>query len=429
MTQEATSEPRAGLTDFNWYVVNQVLFFASQGIGMILFPWLVTFVLNTPAAWVGVAQGATMLPMLVLILFAGAKADRSDIRKWLIQLHLVAVAPPLVLAYILYSDNLTYWSLILYGLATASIGSFVGPARDSLLTKVAETDRPDGMQRAVGVAMACQFGAQLIGISLAGQAESIGAHILPIVISISFLGCALAMRQLPASVSGYIAPIAATKPRFFDSLRSQFSEIREGMSEVRRSERLRPVIIMMFTNGLLFMGSVMVFLPLMIREVYGGGGGLLSLMYVCFFGSIGLSSIIVSRIPIRRQGRALMLAMTGGGFMLAAMSLGLPQWGFFMAIMSWGLAGGVSVSMSRTIVQTGASDTHRARVLSVFTLAMMSGGPIGSLIMGALVANFGVLNAALFPPVALIFVWAAMFFGTNLWRIEAETGSATPKVA
>ena len=59
-------------------------------------------------------------------------------------------------------------------------------------------------------------------------------------------------------------------------------------------------------------------------------------------------------------------------------------------------------------------------ILSVFAMTTMVGGPFGSLMIGFLIDSIGVLNAVLFPPIALIFVWVGMFLFTNLWQIETD---------
>ena len=82
------------------------------------------------------------------------------------------------------------------------------------------------------------------------------------------------------------------------------------------------------------------------------------------------------------------------------------------------------MSQSRAIVQIAAVDSHRARVLSVFQLGMMGGGPIGAFGAGFVIEALGPLNAVLVPSSCMVFLWLTMFFATNLWKIEAGTGQA-----
>ena len=118
-----------------------------------------------------------------------------------------------------------------------------------------------------------------------------------------------------------------------------------------------------------------------------------------------------------------MLAATIGAGAMACFFFAPPLWLFYAIVLVWGLSGGVSMSMSRTIVQRAAPEKLRARVLSVFLLAMMGTGPIGSLIYGFAINAFGLLNTALLPVILMAVVWPAMFFATDLWSLKAKGAS------
>ncbi len=77
-------------------------------------------------------------------------------------------------------------------------------------------------------------------------------------------------------------------------LTRQLSEIKEGIGEVRRSKRIRPVVMLNMFTGLLFMGAVMVPMPLIIRDVYAGNSAEIATMNLALFGGIGISSAIIS---------------------------------------------------------------------------------------------------------------------------------------
>lgn len=407
---------RRAPSDFSWYLGNQGLYFLALGIGMVLVPWLVTVVLNAPPERVGLAQSLIMLPLLLFMLFGGATADRRDLRRWLMRLHLVQIIAPLCLAFMLFSDTLSYWLLVSYGVTQATISAFVNPARDSLLSRVAQTGNPGGMQRAVGFAIAAQTAAQFIGITVAGQANAIGPFLLPLFMVVSYLGCAFALSRIaPAPPSAEEVPTEGAT-----GTRQRLSEIGEGIGAVWRSSRIRPVIILMFFSSLLFMGAIMVMLPLFVRDVYSGGAETISIVFLCFFGSLGISSAIVAKNPIHRQGRAVMLAGGAGALVMALLHLEPPLWGFYLIVVVWGLLGGVSSAMSRTIVQSAASESHRGRILSVFNLAIFAGGPIGSFVIGYLIAELGILNATLAPPLAMVVIWLGMFAFTPMWRIADD---------
>ena len=78
------------------------------------------------------------------------------------------------------------------------------------------------------------------------------------------------------------------------------------------------------------------------------------------------------------------------------------------------------MSLSRAIVQEASPATHRARILSVFTLGMMGGMPIGSALLGVIVEYLGVQTAALIPGSGMLIVLTYLYLRTNLYEIESK---------
>jgi len=68
---------------FPWYLSGIASWFSSNGMQVILFPWLVTVVLHEPAARVGIAQMSLAAPSIVFMMLGGAMADRADLRQLL----------------------------------------------------------------------------------------------------------------------------------------------------------------------------------------------------------------------------------------------------------------------------------------------------------------------------------------------------------
>jgi MFS-type transporter involved in bile tolerance (Atg22 family) len=75
------------------------------------------------------------------------------------------------------------------------------------------------------------------------------------------------------------------------------------------------------------------------------------------------------------------------------------------------------MSMSRAIVQESAPTSHRARIMSVYSLGMMGGMPLGSLSMGFVISTFGPLNAALVPVIGMAVVVLLVAAKTDLWTL------------
>ena len=396
--------------DHRWYMASIWSYFLAAGVQGVLFPWIIAFVLNESSDRVGIAQMLAMLPMLLLGLFGGAAADRSELRSHLMRLQAIAILPPLVLALLIYNGVLCFELMILYALILSSIGGYIMPARDSMLSRVAVNSMGGNIQRAVALAMSGQFLGQVGGYLLGSPAEYIGAW--PLLLLQSTL---LAFAMFATSRLASMPPMPRTSAR-----RAPFRDVKDGLLAVLRHDRIRPVLTLMFFSGVLFMGVFMVLFPILIRDVYHGSSREIGFVFMSFFGGIGISSLVLSRLrPIRRQGRVIMLAMCVGSVVMVLVHFHPPILGVNVLALAWGLAAGVSMSQARAIVQESASDDMRARMLAGFNLGAMGGGPIGSLLTGYVIKWVGPLNAVLVPCGLMVILWIAVYAFTPLWKIEA----------
>ena len=368
----------------------------------IVFPWLVTVVLHEPAARVGIAQMSLMAPSIFLMLLGGAVADRADCRRLLVRGHLVAALPPLLLGAAIAGGGLAYGGLIAYALAVGTAGAFVMPARDAMLTRVAA----GGLGRAVAVMTATQFAAQLVGIAVGGSAGTIGAPALLLLQAAVLAFGGIAARRLPAA-----PPMAGA------AARSRLGAMRDGLRAAAQSSILVPVLIANLAVGVLYVGAFLVILPLVVRDVYGGGSAQLSLVSLGFWGGTIGSTLVQIRLgALRRPGRAIVVALFLGAGVLAAMAWPSPFPAFVALCLVWGLGAGVVMTQARTLVQSAAPETHRARILSLFQLGLMGGAPVGALLIGYLAALTGPRGAAVYPATCMLLVLAGLLLRSRLWQ-------------
>jgi len=81
--------------------------------------------------------------------------------------------------------------------------------------------------------------------------------------------------------------------------------------------------------------------------------------------------------------------------------------------------------MTRAIVQEASPESHRARLMSVYSLGMMGGMPLGSLLLGWVTGEFGVRNAVLVPVFGMSIVIAALLLRSKLWHVARRTSAST----
>ena len=408
-----SAAPRPGPRQFRWYLGGHAAWFTSFGIQMILFPWLVAVVLHESPQRVGIAQMAVMAPAIVFMLYGGAVADRADCRRLLLRYQILATVPPLALVAVMAAGALSYRALLAYGLAMGTLTAFVVPARDTLLSRVVR----HGRERAIAIASGAQFICQLVGIAVAGFAERIGALALLVSQAVILVLGALAVSRLAP------APPAAA-PRHGES---PLGAMRDGLRAVLRSDRLFPVVVAMLAVGIFYGGVFAVILPLMVRDVFGGGSGELALVNTCFWsGTIASTMLQIRRGALYRPGRAVLLSLAWGSIVLVAMSMPGPLSVFALICLAWGVGAGGVLTQGRIIVQLETPESHRARALAVFQLGFTGGSPIGALGMGYLAGQVGPRSAVLYPAAAMAVVLTVLFRRSGLWGHTATSALSTP---
>jgi len=388
------------------------------GFQGVLVPWLVAVVLQETPQRVGLAQMFSLLPMLVFILAGGAAADRAELRRHLVRLQIFVALPSLALAVLIAAGALTYWAVIAYVCVMSTCSAWIVPARDSMLTRIAMRSMGGAIPRAVAMATAAQFAAQVLGMLAAGFAGLVGAvPYLTLHSMLALLTAFTTSRLQPAP------PVAGNGAHH-----SRAKEMWEGLSLTLGDADIRAIMILMGLGGVLYIGVFLVIFPLLARDVYGGGAFEISLFTAAFFGGIGASSFVLTRLrEIRRQGRAIMLAMCAGSLTMTAVHFQPPFWAVLLLVLVWGLSAGVSMSTSRALVQARAPDSHRGRMLAAFQMALMGGGPLGALMAGYVAGRLGLFNALLVPPAFMSVLWVSVFLWTDLWRARAEP--ALPQAA
>lgn len=392
------------------YLGGQASWFISLGIQFVIFPFLVTQVLHEPAARVGIAQMSLMIPSLLFMLLGGTIADHSDARRILIRVHLFATVPPLVLALVFLTDNLSYGSLIVYALTMGTLGAFAIPARDSALTRVAGTN----IQQAVTLAMGVQMGSQLIGMLCAGLAAFTGTPALLIFQAVvMFAGFWTSTR---------LEPLPPTNTA---SAANRFVQIADGIKSAAATPIVATVIALNFAVGLFYVGSFLVILPLMLRDIYQSNDAQFTrdfaIINICFWGGTIIANLTLFRVGhIRHQGRIMMASLTSGLIILALFHFHMPFWLLCLLILWWGMGAGSTMTMGRTIVQIAASESHRARVLAAYQLGFSGGAPLGALTMGLLVGWLGIFDAVLIPATIMIGILAMLYFFSPIWGYRAD---------
>ena len=390
---------------FIYYMIGQGSWFLSQGLQMVLFPTILVLMLNVSPALYGLAQVSILAPSIFLIVLGGTIADKTDTRMMLGMIHLLATIPLFLIYFGINYNFLTYQIMIVYGLATGITQAFALPARDSLLNKVADGN----IQRTVITAMLIQFICQLCGMSMGGLADSWG--IIPLVF----------MQIIALVVGGYYAfklPKRESSIKL-PSLSEMMGEIKEGFIEVKKSKEIFPVTLAMAIVGICYMGNNLVALPYITTERYGmGSAGFATVTSSFWAGTIFSNLILILNPQIKNWGKIMVFGLFFGTILIFLV-FDIPFWSFCFLVFAWGSGAGIVISISRTITQTFAKESHRGRILSIYSLAIFSAGPLGALICGFIIDNFGIANNVIVTSTAAFIGLITLTLKTDIFKIKA----------
>jgi MFS family permease len=397
--------------DLKWYLGSTAFFLVPGGIQAVLFPWLIAVYLQESPIKVGIAQMAGPLPMLFLVLFGGWLGDRVDQRRLSVILASLLAVPPLIVAVFFYVDIVTYELLLCWVVLAGCFGAFAQPARDAMLNRVAG----ENVQGVVILVIGVQFGIQILGFAIGSSADVMGPIGVLCFMSFFMMCSAVTTQRLPAM------PVESSDTAH----ESPLENIKAGLQVAWQSEKIRPAIILIFGVGLFFASSYMVILPLMVRDIFDGGASGIAMAYAAnMLGTCTIIFFVMRRGGIARPGRALILGGVFSSLVVSCLYFELSELMFYGVIYVWGMCGGISMTLSRAIVQEASPPTHRARILSVFMLGMMGGMPIGSAIIGVLVEYMGVRNAVLVPGLGMLLIIAYLYLATSLYEVKRQPMTA-----
>ena len=184
-----------------------------------------------------------------------------------------------------------------------------------------------------------------------------------------------------------------------------------------RLAALRGALLTVLVTGLLC-APLVVFTPVLVKEVFQGGAGHFSAALVAFGvgGLLGAAGLLGIPPSVDRRRLTSGFALAQGA---ALVLIGLNPW--FWGVLPLLVVAGASMTISNTaansLLQATASRHLLGRTVSLYMLAMRGGISLGALLSGALVGLLGVRQVLLLDGIAALavqLVVARMWFRTPL---------------
>ena len=392
------------------------MFFAQAGrqLTVVAVPWQV-FELTGSTLAVGLLGLAQLVPLLVVSLVGGALADAVDRRRLLVVSQVVLGLTASGLLWNSLVESPAIWPLFVLSAINAGVSAIDSPARHAILPGlVGRALLPSAMalnQTLGNIASAAVPALAGLLIATVGLPFNYGIEILVFVV-----GTALIYRvpNLPTEGGG----------RKFG-----LSSILEGLRYLRGRKVIQSTLLIDL-NAMVF-GMPTALFPAIGTEVLGGDAFTVGLLYAAP-GVGALAGALTSGWvgKVRRQGRAIVIAVIGWG--LAVAVFGMTN-SIAVALTMLALAGAgdvVSAIFRGTIIQLSAPDELRGR-LSSMHMAVVAGGPrLGDLEAGVVAAvtsvRFSVVSGGLACVLGALAIarWAPQF--SNYRHDPDAPGPAAP---
>lgn len=320
--------------------------------------------------YVGLVGLAGLVPILAFGLYGGAIADSVDRRTlYLVSSILTWLVTLALLAQTLL--NLRDPWLILALVAVQAAGFAISSStRGAIIPRLVE---PELIPAANALNYTLGNVGQVVGPLLAGALVNL-AH---------GFAYAYGLDAIAFTAALYSALRLPPIPRTGTGRNLGLSSVVDGLRFIAGS----PVLWMSFLVDICAMVLAMprALFPAIADDRFHGGVGPLYAAIAVGAMLAGLSGGWIGRV--RRQGRALILAVLGWGAAVAVAGLGRQLWLVFLLLAAAGAADLVSAVLRQTILQTFAPDAMRGRMQGVFVTVVAGGPRLGDVRAGT-VAGF-----------------------------------------
>jgi predicted MFS family arabinose efflux permease len=338
--------------------------------------WL-TWELTRSGFWLGAVAFADLFPAVVVGPFAGVLADRLDRLRLALICQTLSLTQTVVLFALTGLGLIEMVSLIALTAFLGAVRAVYMPVRLSLVPSLVAAD---DVPAAVAISSLIFNLARFVGPALAGLVITLwGVAPTFAVYAVTVAALLFALSRLHVERGA-----AATDPSG-----GMLAQIAEGVRYTVRHRAVGPLLLLMMTVSLLARPVGELF-PGFADEVFArGAGGLAWLTSAVGLGAVG------GGMWLAKRGSAaglLLIALIGAGGCGASLLLFTATALFWVAVPAAAIFGGAMVSSAiatQTLILQSVEDEMRGRVLSLYGVIFRGGPAVGSLIMGALSAPFG----------------------------------------
>jgi MFS family permease len=393
---------------------NYRLFFGGQVISVsgtwmqnIATAWLILTLTHSPLM-VGLLAVCQFLPFTVFGLFAGVLVDRFDARKTVIWTQVISMVIAAVLAVLAISGAITAWEVLVLALMRGTVLVIDAPARQALTFEMVGRDE---LPNAIA-----------LNSSLFNAARVVGPAVGGLLVALAGVGVCFAFNAVSFAAVLVGLLLMRTEEMFPRGHNEERPTLLRGTGEAFRYVAGSPTVLLALlivtvVSTLSFNFNVL--LPVLARTTLGGGPAVFGTITACF-GLGALTGALTSASLGRASWKVLLLGTAGFGLsqLLLAPVAALPLASFLL--FASGMSFTLWTSNANALLQLGAPDRLRGRVIGLYFFAFNGAGPLGGILAGWLAASGGTEAAFAVSGVASI-----AMTGYAVWRLRERASLAT----
>jgi len=341
--------------------------------------WLV-YELTGKAVMVGLVEFLRYLPFFVFPLVGGVIADRVDRKKLLGATFVAFILNASWLVWLVRTQQLQTWHIMVYAVLAGTIVSFNHPARNTLLPNLVPKEK---LLNAISLDSATVAGVRVIVAPLAGMLiAKVGVDS---VLGLRGVGCAVALFWL-WQLNAPATPVKARGESFWKNMKEGF----------RYTYETKPIfqLTLLSLVPLFLIQPYLAMLPVFTKDVLKGGPEILGYLNGASGAGSLLSLLLLASLgDYKGKGKLFFAAFGSGGIGLAALALfpWVPASIFLVGCL--GFSSNVFTALRTTLLQGNVPDAVRGRVLSLREI-VMGFQPMGNL-MGGAIADASTTSLAL----------------------------------
>lgn len=375
---------------------NYRLYFTGQGISLIgtwiqqvALSWLVYKLTYSPLL-LGIVGFVGQFPLFILSPFAGVISDNFNKRKLLVLTQILSMIQAFLLAFLVLGHYINIYLVIFLNFFLSCVNALDTPARQSFVIDLVE-DKAD-LSNAIALNSSLFNSSRLIGPSIAGMLISLfGEGMCFLINAVSYLAVIYSLLSL--KIKSYV-------PKKSDKKITE--DIKEGF---KYAYNFRPILLVL--SLLAFVSLIgmpfVVLVPVFVDKILHSGAHTMGFL----MGTSGLGALIGAfLLASRKKGFQVQKVIHLGTYVFAAglitfalsNNIAVSLLGIFLV----GLGMVTQMASCNTLIQTIVENSKRGRIMSLYSMAFLGSGPIGSLVIGIVAGKLGVQTTVVISGVLCI---------------------------